>query len=270
MQTGSPELGFASSGSMNDCLGKADNIAVSLGDNGIAVVKFAEPVKDIPGNDFAVFENSFDGRFLELAFIEVSSDSLRWVKFPSVSLTSPDAQIGTFGILDPEKTDNLAGKYQARYGTPFDLTDIKDSAGIDLAGIKYIRITDVIGSVSAANASRDSKGNIINDPWPTPFPQSGFDLDAVAVLQSVKNDSELVEETGIMVYPNPAATNVRINFTRAGERRVFLYDSCGRIIIDRSTNDLLLDLDVSSLGKGLYFIRITGNKSETIRKLIIG
>jgi hypothetical protein len=44
-QAGNQDIGFASTGNNSDCLGKADNIAVSLGDGGEAVVKFTEAVK---------------------------------------------------------------------------------------------------------------------------------------------------------------------------------------------------------------------------------
>ena len=33
-------------------------------------------------------------------------------------------------------------------------------------------------------ASYDSQGNIINDPFPTPFETGGFDLDAIGVIHS--------------------------------------------------------------------------------------
>lgn len=270
IQAGNREPGNASSGNDTDCLGKADNIAVSLGDGGEAVVKFTEPVKDISGNDFAVFENSFDGRFLELAFVEVSSDSIRWIKFPSVSLTQTLSQIGTFDILNPEKIDNLAGKYQALYGTPFDLSDIKDSAGIDLNNIRFIRITDVVGSVAGTLAMYDSKGNRINDPWPTPFPQSGFDLDAVAVLRSVKSHIEPASETNVLIYPNPAVSKLFIRFGNAFTRSVDIYDSTGRKVMNKISDESEYYFDISRLDKGLYFIRIRGHNTETIRKLIKG
>ena len=35
-----------------------------------------------------------------------------------------------------------------------------------------------MGSISEGQATRDSRGGIVNDPFPTPFPSSGFDLDA--------------------------------------------------------------------------------------------
>jgi hypothetical protein len=269
-QAGKPELGAASSGNNNDCLGKADNIAVSLGDGGEAVIKFTEAVKDISGNDFAVFENSFDGRFLELAFVEVSSDSIRWVRFPSVSLTQTAVQIGTFDLLNPEKADNLAGKYMALYGTPFDLADIKDSSGIDLNNIRFIRITDVVGCVSDPLARFDSKNNRINDPWPTPFPQSGFDLDAVAILRSVKSGINVPGETSFKIFPNPATSRVWIRFNNISCRRVDVYNSYGRMVLNKRSDGQECEIDVSSLGKGFYFLRITDGNSEIVRKLIIG
>ena len=44
-------------------------------------------------------------------------------------------------------------------------------------------MVDVVGSIDPMYGTRDSLGNLINDPWPTPFATGGFDLDAVAVLQ---------------------------------------------------------------------------------------
>jgi len=269
-QLGMPDLGFATSGTDADCLGKADNIAVSLGDGGEAVLRFPETVKDITGNDFAVFENSFDGRFLELAFVEVSSDSVRWIRFPSVSLTQNNIQTGTFDILDPVKIYNLAGKYEALYGTPFDLSEIKDSSGIDLNNVRFIRIIDVVGSVSDQLARFDSKQNRINDPWPTPFPQSGFDLDAVAILRSVKNLIDKEEEAGVLIYPNPVVTRLYIRFINASERNVGIYNSSGIMVLKTISDGTECELDVSTLHKGLYIIKIKSKNKETIRKLLIG
>ncbi|MEM1001677.1 MAG: T9SS C-terminal target domain-containing protein, partial [Bacteroidota bacterium] len=65
---------IASFGLPEDALGLATNTPVSLGDGGIATLTFDTPISDGPGFDFAVFENSFNDTFLELAFVEVSSD----------------------------------------------------------------------------------------------------------------------------------------------------------------------------------------------------
>jgi len=175
---------------------------VSLGDAGIAVLTFDRPIINGPGPDFAIFENGLSDTFLELAFVEVSSDGNRFVRFPSVSLTPADIQVGGFGSLDATNIHNLAGKYRQGYGTPFDLDDVKDSTGVDTDNIRFVRVIDVTGNIDDIYATFDSRGNKVNDPWPTPFHSCGFDLDAVSILHggslfeiSNFNDLSLTEDS---------------------------------------------------------------------------
>jgi hypothetical protein len=201
-QIGDPDLGNvpASFGTPANALGKSDATTdntfpvVSLGDGGSITLTFSQPIANGPGFDFAVFENGLTDTFLELAFVDVSSDGVNWVRFPSTSLTQAKTQVngdptsGTFGTIDPTNLNNLAGKYRAGYGTPFNLDDLSGQPNanlLDFSDIKYVRIVDVVGSIQSAFATHDAFGHIINDPWPTPFPSSGFDLDAVAILNNV-------------------------------------------------------------------------------------
>lgn len=166
--------------------GTVTTSAVSLGDGGRATLTFAEPIRNIEGPDFAVFENSFDDNFLELAFVEVSSDGERYVRFRATSLTPSDVQVGTIGKVDPTKLNNLAGKYRVGYGTPFDLEELRDSAGLDINNVTHVRVVDVVGTIDPAYGTRDAKGRIVNDPWPTRdtvWASGGFDLSGVAVLR---------------------------------------------------------------------------------------
>jgi hypothetical protein len=170
-----------------DALGIADAQddsfpVVSLGDGGRITLKFTQPIGNGPGADFAVFENAIHDSFLELAFVEVSSDGLRYSRFPAISLTPADSQTGSFGLLDTTDIHNLAGKYRRGYGTPFDLGALLPSPFVNINAITHVRILDVVGSIDPAFATFDSLGNIVNDPWPTNFETGGFDLDAVAVL----------------------------------------------------------------------------------------
>src|SRR5690606_10864157 len=77
--------------------------------------------------------------------------------------------------------NNLAGKYVGGYGTPFDLQEMANISGLDINNITHVRIIDVVGSING-NTRFDASNRKINDPYPTPFPVGGFDLDAVAVL----------------------------------------------------------------------------------------
>ena len=180
-----PALGYASAGDASDCLGKdLSPMAVSLGDGGYAVCEFESPIFNGPGYDFAVFENAFNDFFLELAFVEVSSNGTHFYRFPCSSLSSTLQQTGPFDSTLAQHINGLAGKYRAGYGTPFDLDSIPDNALLDKQHIRFVKIKDVVGSLLNPYKSLDSFGRIVNDPWPTPFPSSGFDLDAIGVIHA--------------------------------------------------------------------------------------
>ncbi|MEQ1860641.1 MAG: type II secretion system protein [Chthoniobacteraceae bacterium] len=185
-----PDSPFASYGEPTDALGPANSFdpeigVVSLGDRGSITITFAQPIANGPGFDFAVFENGFDDRFLELAFVEVAGLDGIFVRFPSISLTQTAQQVDMFDPgytgIDPTDLDGLAGKYRAMWGTPFDL------AVVGLSIVTAVRVVDVVGSIDPLYASYDTSvpARIINDPFPTPFSSGGFDLDAIAVLHQV-------------------------------------------------------------------------------------
>ena len=85
-----PGGGLASFGAAAEALGFAEGNSshiTSLGDGGQITLTFDQPIADGPGFDLAVFENSFSDTFLELAFVEVSTNGSDFVRFPAVSLT---------------------------------------------------------------------------------------------------------------------------------------------------------------------------------------
>jgi hypothetical protein len=195
-----------STGIASDAIGSPDNRTVSLGDGGMATYHFNRKIADVDGPDFVVFENGFEwvgGYFLELAFVEVSSDGKRFVRFPAVSAADTTTQIENLAYMTCEWYHNLAGKHQAPYGTSFDLNELKDSSGLDILNISHVRLVDVVGNLNDSFARRDVNNNKINDPWPTDFESGGFDLDAIGVLQFALNANE---EAVIkrFVAPNPS------------------------------------------------------------------
>lgn len=191
-----------------EALGEATagvNDVVVLGRGGSITLTFDRPIINGDGFDFAVFENAFSDTFLELAYVEVSSDGVHFARFPSYSLTAEP--VGAFGTLDPTLIHGLAGKYRAGYGTPFDLQDLVDAhtlavereiwrgpeqsefsqeyrdalvaafAHLDPERITHIRVVDVVGDGSRP----DSEGFAVYDQYPTVI-TAGFDLDGVAAL----------------------------------------------------------------------------------------
>ncbi len=261
-----PSNGYASVGDSSVSIGQVDGSVVSLGDYGNITLTFQYPIMNGQGYDFAVFENSFSDTFLELAFVEVSTDGVTYVRFPSVSLT-PETEIGGFGSVDATKIHNLAGKYKANYGTPFDLEDLVDSIGIDVNEIHYVRIIDAVGTTNPLYATHDSQGHIVIDPYATPFASSGFDLEAVGVIN--ENQNVAVRENEMInfsVYPNPSFGEINIKTNISG--KISIYDLNGRIINSQNinTNDIVL---ISDLEQGVYFVRFESNKGIETRKIVI-
>ncbi len=211
-------LGYTTAGDSSQATGPANSGIVSLGDSGVAVLTFAKPLYNGPGYDFAVFENGFlngandSEAFLELAFVEVSSDGINYFRFPAVSLTPTAVQLGNANYLNARRIHNFAGKYIGMYGTPFDLDELAGIAGLDVNNITHVRLVDVIGGVSG-HSSLDQEDHIINDPYPTPFFSGGFDLDAVGVIHQVETGIDITgNKVSVSIYPNPVTDNIVVSF----------------------------------------------------------
>ena len=252
-------------GAASDAIGKADNFTVSLGDSGEAIVSFYPAITNGNGFDFAVFENSFDGHFLELGFVEVSSDSIHWYRFDAVSLTPTDVQISTFGLIEPTKINNLAGKYSALYGTPFDLQELSGKPYLNIDSVSFVKVVDIVGSISGNYISYDSQGNKINDPFPTPFFTSGFDLDAIGVIhQRTLNVNELILEN-IKVFPNPFVDFVQSNVKGCGSFQ--LLDITGKSVLSSNFCDEIY-LNTKSIEKGIYFLKVNTDNKTGLAKIV--
>ena len=260
-------LGRASYGDSTSAIGKADNSVVSLGDGGSATIYFDKPVANGPGYDFAIFENSFSDDFLELAFVEVSSDGEHFFRFDPVSLTQTTTQIGTFGTIDATKIHNLAGKYRANYGTPFNLDELTVEPNLNVDSIIAIRIIDVVGSIDEQFATFDAQGNKVNDPWPTPFETGGFDLDAIGVIHNTSNTSVKENKTlfNVTIAPNPCTDFVTI---RGDIKYIRIVDITGRVL-KNTTASGSKKIDLSGLPKGLLFMEVEGAAGEwRVMKLV--
>ena len=154
---------------------------VTLGNGGSITLTFAAPLTDGDGWDFAVYENSFASDvFLELGFVEVSSDGTHFARFDSAFTSTVAPGANSSGTA--AQIGGLAGSYMVGYGTPFDLAALRNAplvrdGTVDLSSITQVRIVDIVGD----GTTRDSFGRGIIDPLSS-GPTAGFDLDGLAVL----------------------------------------------------------------------------------------
>jgi len=238
--------------------------AVSLGDGGSALVTFERPIQNGEGPDFAVFENDINGGFLELAFVEVSSDGVHFVRFPATSLTPTETQVGTFGFVDPTFINNLAGKFQIGYGTPFDLEELAGSENLNIDSIVYVRIVDVVGSIDPQYGSYDAFGHIVNDPWPTDYHTSGFDLTGVGVIHQKPVGIDNHEMPQVFAYPNPC--NGTLYIINENSERVALYNMNGQLLEMVNSGDTHITLNMQSYPAGLYLLKVGNGVQKILKK----
>ena len=271
MRIDKPENGLASYGADSLALGKPGGTydVVSLGDGGTATLTFESPIYNGEGPDFAVFENGFanavnpDTWALELGFVEVSSDGVNFFRFPAVTYVQTETQLGNAGSIVPAQLHNFASKYGAFYGTPFDLDEVEDNELLDKNRVTHVRIVDVVGNIDPEYATKDSEGHIVNDPWPTAFASSGFDLDAVGVIHDIAhNDVPENAEEAIAVYPNPVRDRLMVKAEDL--QSVEIYNLVGQQVMF-STSDIV---DMSALNQGIYFVRINADEKTVTKRVV--
>jgi hypothetical protein len=93
-------------------------------------------------------------------------------------------------------------------------------------------------------------------------------------LDFITTDGESIvsvdAEGNIAIFPNPASTKVNL---RVGEQwvgsTVSIIDLNGREVYKQAISNQTITLDLGTLSSGAYFVRITGDTSTTVRKLIM-
>jgi len=270
MRIDKPENGLASFGADSLALGVPGGTfdVVSLGDGGTATLTFESPLYNGPGPDFAVFENGFanaldpDTWALELGFVEVSSDGENFFRFPAVTYVQTDEQLGNSGSTDPAQLHNFASKYGAFYGTPFDLDEVEDNELLDKNHVTHVRIVDVVGDIDTTYATYDSEGHIVNDPWPTPFESSGFDLDAVGVIHDLAHGVSDNESDAVTIYPNPVKDKLFVKAENV--QSVEIYNLVGQKVV--TSNETTINM--SDLIGGIYFVRVVCEDGMFTKRIV--
>ncbi len=262
-------------GTTDNCLGQANGQFISLGDGGYITLQFDSPIVNGEGHDFAVFENALIPNavpnqdsivFYELAFVEVSSNGVDFVRFPAVSHVQTDEQVGGFGYENSNLLTNFAGVFPVFYGYPFDLEELANEPNLDVNNITHVRLIDVVGSIDPQYGTYDSEGNIINDPYPTPFYSCGFDLDAVGVIHSLNSVEGNVFATA-NVYPNPASDFVNLSADR--DFSFEIYNLMGQKVLCNSEKSTSFAMDLSDFKSGIYFVAFVFDDCRVVKKIEI-
>ena len=134
---------------------------------------------------------------------------------------------------------------------------------LDKNRVTHIRIVDVVGCIKPEYATYDAEGHIVNDPWPTAFASSGFDLDAVGVIHDLAHSD--VPENGeevISLYPNPVKDRLTVQAENLQSIEVF--NLVGQLVM-MSDQPIV---DMNGLNQGVYFVRVRADGMIVTKRVV--
>jgi hypothetical protein len=83
----------------------------------------------------------------------------------------------------------------------------------------------------------------------------------------MKSKSEVIEDSEVVVYPNP--NNGQFQIDLASETAdVVVYDATGKIIVKKSVSDNEV-IDMASAQKGIYMVVITSGAKVATKRVVI-
>ena len=88
------------------------------------------------------------------------------------------------------------------------------------------------------------------------------------MLTDIVGMKNLHEFVGMEVYPNPASDRVTIKSASTIEN-LEIYNQLGQLVKQHKVNSNLVNLDVSGLNSGIYFIKAYSSNKVSTRKLVI-
>ena len=79
-----------------------------------------------------------------------------------------------------------------------------------------------------------------------------------------------VENVNLTLSPNPASNTVKVSANGIeGTVNVAIVDLNGRTIMEQNGNAQSFTFDVTNVARGAYFVRLTGENVNAVRKLIV-
>lgn len=73
---------------------------------------------------------------------------------------------------------------------------------------------------------------------------------------------------GIIVYPNPANSEITINTHTAVLKNIEISDIAGRIVMKTSSADTHIVLNIHTLSKGAYYVKVQSEGKTEVRKIV--
>jgi len=87
-------------------------------------------------------------------------------------------------------------------------------------------------------------------------------------LDLITSVNEGIEDTYIMMYPNPATDKINIS-SNYEIRKLILTNQLGQVVLEQQANSNSIQVNASQLRKGIYFVKVNSIAGESTHKLVI-
>ncbi len=89
-------------------------------------------------------------------------------------------------------------------------------------------------------------------------------IDDVSLIKNTEVGYQDISEESVMTYPNPVVDKLHISL-KSNNAKVSIYNINGQIVIESVLADLQGSVDVSSLAKGVYFVKVD---NKFVKKIV--
>ena len=76
------------------------------------------------------------------------------------------------------------------------------------------------------------------------------------------------DQFSLALYPNPTTGIFTIESTNGLAKTIQISDITGRVVLNHSTSDDLINLNVSNLANGVYYVKVSSNNRSDVMKIV--
>jgi hypothetical protein len=97
----------------------------------------------------------------------------------------------------------------------------------------------------------------------------GLDEPAVGGKQPVMSPSDSGEGPAVRIYPIPSSNSITIELPDPSPQfQISIFNLSGQELIHKNSTGQEAEIDISSLSRGLYFVRLTVERTVRIGKFV--
>ncbi|HRF78402.1 MAG TPA: T9SS type A sorting domain-containing protein, partial [Chitinophagales bacterium] len=72
----------------------------------------------------------------------------------------------------------------------------------------------------------------------------------------------------ILIYPNPANSNINIETSNNNSKEIVIYDAIGNVIISHSSSAYITQIPIDMLSSGIYFIQVVDGEYSNMNNFV--